>query len=275
MRAFTLLLVGSLAACGSSSPPDAGVPDAGAVDAGPTLTCLADTVDGGNADAGWDGGLVFSCRGKAPARGGQAELVISGTVTRAGFSRTALPDIQVELLRPDGTVVASTSSDDAGRYRLTFDAGCEPVGGEVRATHRSPDAGYFVSWSSPPAPWIRDRERLEMVLFDTSTSALAAALAGVTIVDGGVLALRVADCDGNPVEGAVVTTGGGAGAVRYVRADGLPSSTLAATSSTGDVLIFNLPGTTVEVSAMLDGGLIGKRVIPIHTNAVSGSSLTP
>lgn len=284
MRAPAFFLAGSLAVATACSSP-APVPDAGGGDAGPTADagsdagagpiCLADTVDAGATDAGWDGGLDFSCRGRAAPSGGQAELQISGTVTKAGFTRTPMPDILVDLLRADGTVLASTTSGDGGVYALKFDAGCAPLTGEVRATFPSPDAGYYLSYSVPAAPWIRDRESLELILFDLSTANLVAAIANVAISDGGVLALHVADCAGNPVEGATVSLSGDAGVVRYVGATGLPSSALTATSSSADVLIFNLPGSSVEVTASLDGGVIGRRVVPLHTGAVSGTTLLP
>ena len=47
------------------------------------------------------------------------------------------------------------------------------------------------------------------------------------------------------------------------------------TSSEGDVLIFNLPGTSVDLTASRDGGFVGQRVIPVHPNAVTGSTLVP
>lgn len=278
MRARAVLIVGLMAVgCGKTEAPDAGF-DAG-FDAGvipPAPVCLADTIDAGPADAGWDGGLDYSCRGRAPELGGQAQLVVSGKVTKAGLNRTPLIGVQLELLRADGGVLATTSSDDAGLYRLTFDAGCEHVDGEVRATYPSPDAGYYVSYSSPPTPWTRDRSGLEMLLFDGPTSMLAAAFAGITVMPGtAVLALKVTDCGGHGVEGAVVSTTGAVGTVRYVGASGLPSSMASATSASGDVIIFNVPGTEVDVSASVDGGTICRRVMPVHPGAVSGSSLAP
>ncbi len=278
MRVPTFLVLAAVgAACHSPTPnADAGSPEDAGVDAGPSQICLPDTVDAGtSSDAGWDGGYDFSCRGRAATRGGQAELVISGVTTRAGFARSAMAGIQVDLLSATGTVLASNTSSDAGTYRLTFDAGCEPVNGEVRATHPSPDAGFYVSYSIPAAPWIRDRSSLEIFMFDTPTSMLVAALAGITITDGGVLALHIADCEGNPVIGAVISTAGDAGVVRYVGAGGLPSSTATATSTSGDALVFNLPGTRVDVTATLDGGLVGTRTVPVHPNAVSGSTIMP
>ncbi len=277
MRVLFILMLAVLGvACGTpvTPPVDAGT-DAG-LDAGPQSVCLADTVDAGAAsDAGWDGGYDFSCRGRAAIRGGQAELVIAGFATRAGFARKPMADIRIDLLAATGSVLATQTTDDAGNYRLTFDAGCEPLNGEVRATHPSADAGFYVSYAIPAAPWNRDRSSLEIFMFDTQTAGLVAALSNVTVTDGGVLALHVADCDGIAIAGAVVSTAGDAGVVRYIGASSLPSGTATATNSSGDALIFNLPGTSVEVTARLDGGVIASRVIAVHPNAVSGSTLFP
>ncbi len=271
MRALTVVISCVVFfACGKSEVPDAGVvEDAGVL----APVCLVDVEDARPAS---DAGLDFSCRGQPLPSGGQAELAITGKTTRAGFMRTPMRDIRVDLLRIDGTVLSSATSDDAGVYRLTFDAGCFPLQGEVRATHPSPDAGFALSYSSPGTPWRHDRSNLELVLFDESTRGLAAGIANVTLVDGGaVLAMTVEDCAGNPVEGAVVTTASGAGEVRYVGASGLPSSTQASTGAKGDVVIFNLPGESVEVSASLDGGVFAQRVVKIHGDAATGTFLSP
>lgn len=271
----TPLLALCLFACDKPEAPDAGV-DAGAtVDAGTVIppTCLPDTFDAGPAS---DAGNDFSCRGAGPQTGGQAELVITGKATRAGFTRTPVSGVTIELLGSDGTVLASTVSGDGGVYRLSYDAGCLPLDGEVRATHPPDDAGFKLAYASPPSPWRYDRSNLELVLFDESTSQLAAALASVALVDGGaVLALTVDDCQSDPVAGALVTTAGGVGAIRYVGAAGLPTATQASTSPTGELVIFNLPGNSVEVTATLDGGVLSQRVVRVHGDAATGTSLQP
>jgi hypothetical protein len=286
MRVLSLLISSVFAfACGRTDTPDASVvldagmsPGDGGMspeDAGfiaPPL-CLPDVEDAGFPR---DAGLDFSCRGRSPAPGGQAQLLITGKTTRAGFTRTALQYVQLDLLSATGDVLAVALSNDAGVYRLSFDAGCAPLDGEVRATHPPSDAGFAISYSVPGAPWRSDRSNLELVMFDKSTSDLAAAIAGVTITPGtAVLALTVEDCAGKPVPGAVVSTVSGAGDVRYVGIAGLPINSLQATVASGDVVLFNLPGQSVEVRATLDGGVIGQRVVPIHADSPSGTFLSP
>lgn len=268
----TSLLALCLFACGKPETPDAGT-DAGPLDAGPVSppSCLPDTFDAGLAS---DAGNDFTCRGRAPGTGGQAQLVITGKATRAGFTRTPISGVQIDLLSNTGEVLATTITGDGGVYRLTYDAGCYPLDGEVRATHPPDDAGFSLSYASPPAPWRYDRSNLELVLFDYSTSQLAAGLANVTLVDGGaVLALTVDDCNSDPVEGALVTTT--SGVVRYVGAAGLPTSTQAATSATGELVIFNILGTSVEVTATLDGGALSQRTVRVHPDSPTGTSLEP
>lgn len=268
------LLALCLFACGKPETPDAGL-DAGPVDSGTSIppTCLPDGFDAGPAS---DAGNDFSCRGRAQGTGGQAELIITGKATRAGFTRTALDGVTIDLLGSDGTVLASTVSGDGGLYRLRYDAGCLPLDGEVRATHPPSDAGFVLAYASPPAPWRYDRSNLELVLFDESTSRLAAALANVTLLDGGaVLALTVDDCKSDPVQGALVSTTGGVGEIRYVGAAGLPTATQTSTSASGELVIFNLPGNSVEVSATLDGGVIAQRLVRVHADSATGTSLEP
>jgi len=208
--------------------------------------------------------------------GGQAELVLTGMTTRAGLTRTPLQGVLVELLALDGRVLASTSSaGDAGSYRLTFDAGCLPVDGEVRATSLDVDAGFAPAYAVPDLPWRYDRGNLELVLFDVSTQTLAALFANVQLSDGGAaLALTLEDCEGNPVEGAEITTND-AGVIRYVGTSGLPSNMLSATSSEGQAVVFNLYGTSVTVTATRNGTVIGQRTVPIHEGAASGTTISP
>jgi hypothetical protein len=280
VSAFFILAL-ALVGCGTPTGTDAGV-DSGmnggtmdsGFDAGPVPMCLVDRLDAGPDDAGWDGGYDFSCLGQPRPGGGQAELILSGITTRAGFNRTPMAGIQLDLVLLDGTVVATTFSNDAGTYRLAADAGCQPFDGEVRATSLDVDAGFAVAYALPNAPWRYDRGGLELVLFDNSTQGLAAALANVTLVDGNAaLAISVEDCAGNSVQGATVTVP--AGDVRYVGSTGLPSSMLTSTSASGDLIIFNVPGTSVAVTATFDGGVIAQRNFPVHPRAVTGSTLTP
>jgi hypothetical protein len=287
MRALVMTLAVLAVGCSSPSGNDGGGSGGGAGGSGGGSgggagggsggqVCLEDRFDAGPPLDGGNG-TNFSCFGAAPGEGGQAELIILGNATRAGFTRTGLPDVQLDLLSTSGAVLATTVSDvDGGAFRLTFDAGCAPLEGEVRATHLDPDAGFYLSYAVPAEPWRYDRSGLELVLFDGLTRGLAAQLAGVTIQnDTAVLALSIDDCDGKPVLDAVVRTADDAGVVRYVGPSGLPTTLLSATGTRGEVVIFNLPGTSADVIATIDGGVIARRVIPVHANAATGSTLHP
>jgi hypothetical protein len=87
--------------------------------------------------------------------------------------------------------------------------------------------------------------------------------------------LTVGDCLGRPVPNAVVRTADDAGTIRYVGASGVPTTSLSATGPRGEVVIFNLPGTSTEIIITLDGGVIGRRVVPIHSDAASGTTFQP
>lgn len=283
MRAIlvTLLVVSALA-CSSPSGNDGGSgggaggsgggSGGGGGGSGGSL-CLADKEDAGEDDGGV--GTDFSCRGVPPISGGQAELVLSGKATRAGTTRTGIPNVKLDLLDSAGNVLASSiSSDDGGVYRLAVDAGCAPLAGEIRAVHQD-DAGWYPSYAVPEAPYQYDRST-ELVMFDTFTRGLVAAVAGVTIVNGAaVLALTVEDCAGKPVQQAIVRTADDAGVVRYVGTNGVPGSSYTQTTSNGQVVIFNLPGTSTEIIVTWDGGVISQRVVPIHADAATGTTMRP
>jgi hypothetical protein len=275
MRLLSVALVLVWFGCGKAdtTPMDSGVT---VVDAGAPPVCLPDALDASVPDSGVDAGTDFSCRGRLALVGGQSQFVITGKTTKAGLQRTVLSGVQVELVSLDGTVLASTVSGDGGLYSLSYAANCQQVDGEVRATSPEVDAGYSVSYTVPEAPWSYDRTNLELVMFDPSARGLAAALANVTLAQGtAALGVTVIDCAGDPVEGAVVSVPGDAGIVRYVGAVGLPTTTLSATGPTGDLVIFNVPGSQVEVTATRGGQVIGQRVVPVHADAISGTFLAP
>jgi len=277
MRLLALVVVLALVGCGKAAAPvDSGVLDA--VDAGlPAPVCLDDAPDASVVDSGFPVGADFRCRGQARGGGGQSQLIITGKTSKAGIQRSVLSGVRLELLSREGVVLATTvSAGDAGLYTLTSDAQCAPLDGEVRAISPDVDAGFSVSYSVPESPWHYDRENLELVMFDSSTRGLAAAAGSVTIVPGtAALGVTVIDCSGNPVEGAVVTVPGDAGVVRYVGAVGLPTNTLSATGPTGDLVIFNVPVPSVEVTAIRQGQVIGQRVVPLHADAISSTNLAP
>lgn len=286
VRAAAMLTAGgmvlALAACSGPKPvPDAGLDaavdtDAG-TDAGVQPVCLGDapdgSVDGGALDGGRDAGNDFSCLGRPTPPGGQATLVVAGTVTTAGFTRRPRADIPVALCAKDGTVLATGTSDDAGAFTLSTAAGCEPLDGYVR-TVNGPDAGLFDAYYVPSQPWRYDREGVELVLFDSVTRNLVGQIAGVTIQNGtGVVALTIADCADEPVGGAVLSIDGGV--VRYVAASGLPSATLTATDTTGEALVFNLAPGTATLTAVSGATSIGPRTLPVFADGVTATTLMP
>jgi hypothetical protein len=137
------------------------------------------------------------------------------------------------------------------------------------------DAGFFPSYAVPAAPWRQDREGLELVLFDASTRGLLGAVASVTLQpQTASIALSIEDCAGHEVQGALLSTGD-AGVVRYVGASGLPTTQQTSTNAKGEAVVFNLVGSSVELTATLDWQVIVQRVVPIHADAVTGLTLAP
>lgn len=267
-----LLLAIAVWGCGKTpAPVDAGV-DAGPPDAGPT--CL-DPDAGTVADAGAtsDGG-DFGCRGQPLPRGAVASFTVDGLVTApAGFSRVNVDGALIELFGANGTVLASTDSRDAGRYALSAEIGCEPLDGYVRGS--KPDAGFYDIYYYPPAPWRRSRSSLELVILDDAARNLVSMIANVMIMNGtAVLALGVNDCAGEPVVGATVTSVP-AGDVRYVAPNGIPTDQDMATTSKGQLLIFNLPPGPVQVTATARGTTFTVRTVIGRADAITSTNLTP
>jgi hypothetical protein len=257
------------AACGKAPAPDAGV-DAG-VDAG--ATCL--DPDAGPADAGAGDGGDLSCLGQPLPVGAVGHLTISGFVTAAGIARKPIDGALVELFDPSGTRVLSSalSATDGGTWSVDTDLGCTPSVLALRAG--KPDAGFADGWYYPPAPFRRDRQGLELVVFDAAAQALVAGIAQVTIQPGtGAIALGVDDCSGRAVFGATVASSP-AGTVRYISELGFPSTNEMATTSKGQALIFNVAPGAVQLTATVGGQTLRSKTITVRDGTITTTTLTP
>ena len=266
-----------LVACSSTpGPVDSGTPDsgtdAGSPDAG--RVCL-DPDAGAPSDAGRDAGDGgdFSCTGAVIPQTAVPTFTVDGIVTSAGLVRRPVTSALVELFGATGNPLGTHVTPDGGTYSLSTDLSCLPLDGYLKASHR--DAGFYDIYYYPPAPWRRPRAGLELVIFDDAARNLAAGLANVTIVNGtAALALGIDDCAGDPVSGATFTSTP-AGDIRYVAASGLPSSMQMSTSSKGQVLIFNLPPGTVQVTATARGQTFPTKSIDARADAITSTTLTP
>ncbi len=199
-------------------------------------------------------------------------LTITGTVYNPGIpgitNDTLIVGADVEsFLRGDETTpIATTASTTGGAFVLSASNGTQmPVNAYVRATA----SGYWSTYLYPPTPVFTDQTGVQVVMTTKTQAGLVQNLTGVTIdPEKGWVSVLVLDCNGDPVEGATVTSSPAAGDTAYQDAGGVPSTSASATSSSGVALLFNVPVGDVELNATVSGMTLRPNTVQVHaTNA--------
>jgi hypothetical protein len=225
---------------------------------------LAGPADGGSgSDVGVDSG----------GGGGPGHLTVRGAVHRSG---PGMPGVAttVELLRPDGTVVATTMSDSAGAFALpadftgpSIDVAVHAVGDKI--TNLLDEYLVF------GAPLSADRSAVSLVALSMSEVQALASVSGTNFSpDSSFLYITVEDAAGNPAAGAMLVVDQFVQSVRYLDSGGQPTAALSSTTSNGGIYAFNAkPGVTTFRA----NGLIttGPRAVTLVADAVFLVELRP
>jgi len=257
-----LLLVtpAALAACGGGdAEPDAGVPDAAPrPDANPAaLACLGAAMPTTAPATISFGGLAYA-------------IDANGSTAIEGTTITAYDGSDAQQGSP------ATSAAD-GTYAIALDTGGVPLDGYARGV--GPDnAGYYDVLLFPPNPLYADTTSGAIVRMSADTFSLLQFAAGQTqMPENGFIALLVLDCNGDPVEGATVTSPGG-GTVVYAGASDVPDPAATATSSTGAALVFNVPVGSQTVDAAYGDRSFREHavdVVAFSTNTITTTAIAP
>jgi len=237
----------------AASPPDAAPP----IDAEPSVDARPANLD---------------CLGTSLPDTAPDPLTITGTVYNPGIpgitNDTLIVGADVEsFLRGDETTpIATATSTTGGAFVLSASNGSQtPVNAYVRTT----ESGYWSTYLYPPTPVFENQTGVQVVMTTNTQAGLLQNLTGVTIdPEKGWVSVLVLDCNGDPVEGATVTSSPAAGDTAYQDAGGVPSTSASATSASGVALLFNVPVGDVELDATVSGMILRANTVQVHaTNA--------
>lgn len=208
------------------------------------------------------------------APNGTQTITISGTTTERGLSGTTnVQGVAIDAFRvtDENTSIAQATSSAQGAYAIMIPTGGQPLDGYMRATK----ASYMDIFLYPPGPFTDSASGIEINMITPQTFGFLGQLAGVQQQAGkGFIALAVVDAAGNPVQGATVSTNP-AGTVRYMGANGTPSSTATSTSAEGVAFVFNVAAGPVTVSAAKTGTTFVSHDIKARADKFTQTLVTP
>jgi hypothetical protein len=199
-------------------------------------------------------------------------VTVQGHVSINGPGQPALVTT-VELVRPDATVAATTTSDLNGAFVLTVATAGSPVDVAVHAKG-DPETGLPDEYMYFAAPLAADRD-VTLTLLTQSDLQNLGLLFGIPFgPTTSFLNVVVEDAHASPVAGATVTTDQPNAIVRYVNTNGQPDPTANVTSVAGLAFVFSqMPGSM----SLAAGGAItaGPRLIRLVGGAVFFIELRP
>jgi hypothetical protein len=242
-------------------PPDAAVADAAlAVDARqPMLGCL---------------GAAIPTTANDP-------LVITGKAFEPGIpgftTDTPIDGASIEgFARGDETTALVTASSNAsGDFSANLTSGGAPVDAYLRSTA----ATYWTTYLYPSTPVFSNLSGVTVVMTNDTQTGLLFNVIGVSQEQNlGWISMIVLDCDGQPIEGAVVTSTPAAGNTAYSDNNGVPSLTRTATRADGLAMLFNVPVGTLQLSATVDGMMLRSHsvvVSPISEKKMITTAIVP
>ena len=88
------------------------------------------------------------------------------------------------------------------------------------------------------------------------------------------IGLAVVDGQGNPVQGATVSSTPAAGSYHYTDSGGLPSSSATSTSADGVAFLFNVPSGAITVSAAKSGMTFKSHVVTARADKMTTTGIS-
>jgi len=217
----------------------------------------------------------LSCLGAALPDTADDPVTISGDVFDPGvpgfIDPAELAGILIDSYKygDELTPIDSDVSAGDGTWSLTATTNALPLDAYIRARQDAVDPGQITTYVYPAVPTVTSATGIRIPMIAESTLALLANFTGLSQDDTkGLATVIVVDCDGNPVQGAVVTSTPAAGQLAYLDSSGLPSTSAGGTDASGLAFLLDLPisaGTSVEVEV---GAALGSDVFRAHTVTV-------
>lgn len=250
MKAFALIVI-AIAACGSSSSnPDAAIDAHVGPDAPPP-----------------DASTPFGCLGLPLPTTAPANVTVSGkTEEIKNLATSPMAGTAVNAFKNSGgSSIANVTSMSDGTYAITIPTGGTPLDGYVLG-HHDPVGNntYFDTYLYPPHALAGDSDQGVILLLTQQTLNLLTGVAQVTQDPAkGMIGMVVADCNGTPLAGAMVTTDSG-GTVVYDNGS-LPDNKATMTDVDGRAYVFNATPGTVTIHAKV--GSMDLRALTLNARA--------
>jgi hypothetical protein len=196
-------------------------------------------------------------------------VVTSGLVTTLGAVIIDGALVEGRAVADDGLLDDDTTGLN-GAFSITLPTGGTPLDAYLRVS----STGNVDSYVYPPLPFAADYQR-DVPLITTALRTGLADEADVMLeADTGLLYLQVLDCNGDPIEGATVTTIP-PGDVSYTADSFVPVPNATSTGASGTAYVFNLPPGNVEVDATMAGYSLREHTIQVRANVTTITSVVP
>lgn len=264
-----------LAACGDDDGNGGNVADAAVIDASGDEADASTTPDAAVADAMPTPDAQPSnldCAGDPLPDTAPMTLTVSGVVQNVLGNGVAGATVEARRTADDALIDTSGPTAMNGAYTLTEDdTGQVPLEAYLVATHDQNRTTYIY----PPVPLASDQADVPVIMLDSFFyDLLLDAADPPQNPDNGVVTLVVVDCDGNPVEGAVVTSSTSSQVV-YGDDTMFPNDSYSATSPSGIAYIYNVPPTETEVGASVSGVDLRAHTVGSVPGAVVTTAIIP
>lgn len=241
------------AACGGDDDSAADAAAAADANATPDAPIVYDATPVPDAAPSYDATPPeLSCLGQPIPNTAPDPISIAGTAFEFSImGQTPLSGVNISahLVSDDSMIAGPTTTGAPGTFALSAPSNDVPIDGYFLATH----GDKFDTLLYPPTPVYENSDNVVVAMFDTDLLNLLA-LSGFNqdMNTYGIATVLVLDCEGNPVQGATVTSNPPAGTIAYA-ANMLPDSTATATDSSGLAFLFNVPTGTVTIDAEVGG----------------------
>ena len=201
------------------------------------------------------------------------QYTLSGKTTERGLGgETAVAQVVIELYSNanESTPMKMTTTNASGEYSMTVMSN-GPIDGYIKATK----SGYIDIFMYPAKPIDANLTDSNINMITPSNKDFLSSLAGGNQMAGkGLIGLAVVDGQGNPVQGATVSSTPAAGSYHYTDSGGLPSSSATATSADGVAFMFNVPSGAITVSATKSGMTFKSHVVTARADKMTTTGIS-
>jgi hypothetical protein len=223
---------------------------------------------GGTTGAGGALPQTLECLGDTLPETAPDNVGLSGLVTTLGNVIIDGALVEGRATSNDGLLGDDTSALN-GSYELTLPTDGAPLDAYLLV---SAD-GSVDSYVYPPTPFVDD-DVFDVPLITSELRDGIADEANVALeADKGLLYVFVRDCNGDPIEGAIVTTNPAAD-LSYTGGF-VPAPDATSTDGSGAAYVFNLPPGDVEVDASIDGYSLREHTVEVRPDVMTITSVVP